>query len=116
METASPGEWRGEEHCVPAQLSSVRSAFASPALNARSGVRAASSPGRAEQALSEKKDPQTNKPAGFVCEQTVNCDGAPFNLQIQLSTERQRGSMALSKNMNICFEGLPAIPKTLVIW
>lgn len=111
METASPGEWRGEEHCVPAQLSSVPSAFASPALNARSGVRAASSPGRAEQAPSEKKDPQTNKPAGFVCEQTVNCDGAPFNLQIQLSTEQQPRIDGAEQKNEYLFQGLTSYPQ-----
>lgn len=90
METASP-EPNGDERsasCYSSALPSIRSAFSSPALNAQSGVKAAFSPGRAEQALSEKKDPQTNKTAGFVCEQTVNCDGVSFNLQIHLSTER----------------------------
>lgn len=90
METASP-EPNGEERstsCYSSALPSIRSAFKSPALKAQSGVKAAFSPGHAEQALSKKKGPQTNKTAGFVCEQTVNCNGVSFNLQIHLSTER----------------------------
>lgn len=74
--------------CYSSALPSIGSAFNSPALSAQSGVKAPFSPGCAEQALSKKKDPQTNKTAGFVCEQTVNCDGVSFNLQIHLSTER----------------------------
>lgn len=97
--------------CSSSALPPVRSAFASPALNAQSGVRAAFSPGRAERALSEKKDPQTNKPAGFVCEQTVNCDGASFNLQIQLSTEWQPQIDRADQKNEYLFQGLTSYPQ-----
>lgn len=74
-------------------------------------MEAAFSPGRAEQALSEKKGLQTNKPAGFVCEQTVNCDGASFNLQIHLSTERQQQIDRADQKNEYLFQGLTRHPQ-----
>ena len=92
-------------------LPSTRSAFNSAALNTQSGVEAAFSPGRAEQALSEKKGPQTTKTAGFVCEQTVNCDGVSFNLQIHLSTERQPQIDCADQKNEYLFQGLTRYPQ-----
>lgn len=118
VETASP-ERNGDERsasCYSSALPSTRSAFNSRALDAQSGVKAAFSPGRAEQALPEKKGPQTTPPAGFVCEQTVNCDRAPFNLQIHGSTARRLQIDGADQNSSIRFKGSPDIPQTLVIW
>lgn len=74
-------------------------------------MKAAFSPGRAEQALSKKKGLQTNKPAGFVCEQTVNCDGVSFNLQIHLSTERQLQIDRADQKNEYLFQGLTRYPQ-----
>lgn len=118
VETASPeqnGDERSTSHYSSA-LPSTRSAFNSPALDAQSGVKAAFSPGRAEQALPKKKGPQTTPAAGFACEQTVNCDRVPFNLQIHVSTARRLQIDRADQNTSICFKGSPDIPKTLVIW
>lgn len=113
METASP-ELNGEEKstsCYSSALPSIRSAFNSPALNAQSGVKATFSPGHAEQALLEKKGPQTNKTAGFVCEQTVNCDGVSFNLQIHLSTKCQLQIDRADQKNEYLFQGLTRYPQ-----
>lgn len=60
----------------------------------------------------------TNKQTGCesVCEQTVSCDGASFNLQIHPSTERRLQIDRPDQKETICFKGSPAIPQTLVIW
>lgn len=118
VETASL-EWNGDERsasCYSSALPSTRPAFNSPALDAQSGVKAAFSPGRAEQALPEQKGPQTTPPAGFVCEQTVNCDRVPFNLQIHVSTARRLRIDGADQNTSIRSKGSPDIPQPPVIW
>lgn len=55
---------------------------------------------------SKKKGRQTNKTAGFVCEQTVNCDGASFNPQIHLSTRPQQRIDSADQKNEYLFQGL----------